>query len=612
MLDRYHTRFVRAGAAARSAGAGPAGRHQRAAGHARHPVRAERARRREVLFAGAGGGRPCRPARICPRQCPRRGRGARPSGQIRHHARPLLGRDLPAIFRPPRPARETVPGLDQARRERRRIRQPRHHRRDGGACAPSGQSSWALLPSPPTGSTTRWRRPRPMPRHLLEDVWSRARAKAAAERDALQAMVAEEGGNFALAPWDWRYYAEKLRKARYDLDEAEIKPYFQLDKLIEAAFETAHRLFGLTFTPVAVPLYHADARAWEVKDADGRHVGLFIGDYFARASKHSGAWMTSLRDQEKLVRRYPPGHPQRLQFFQAGRRRAGAAVVRGRAHAVPRIRPRAARAACPTSPIRCIAGTAVSSDFVELPSQLYEHWLEVPEILQKYARHAATGEADAQGAARTPARHPHLQPGLRHDRIHRLRAGRSRHPFAGQFERPRRDRLRARGPRAHRHAGGDRHAPPPAALPASVLRRPLRLGLLLIHVVGGARRRRLRGLRGNRRRVRSGDREAPARLHLQRRQPARPGGSLQGLPRPAAERRCAVEEARARRPRSALASAAFRAASRCAHGRARPDATHPTGASSATGGTCAIAPSAARAISAPTRRSAIARACSPG
>ncbi len=120
-------------------------------------------------------------------------------------------------------------------------------------------------------------------RKLLDEVWGRARAKAGVERDALQKMVTEEGGNFALAPWDWRYYAEKLRKAKYDLDEAEIKPYFQLDKMIDAAFETAQRLFGLSFTPVTVPLYHPDARAWEVKDANGRHVGLFIGDYLPAA-----------------------------------------------------------------------------------------------------------------------------------------------------------------------------------------------------------------------------------------------------------------------------------------------------------------------------------------
>src|SRR5690606_19967167 len=109
-------------------------------------------------------------------------------------------------------------------------------------------------------------------RRLLDEVWGRARARAGRERDELQKLVAEEGGNFALAPHDWRYYTEKLRKARYDLDEADIKPFFPLDSMIAAAFETAHRLFGLSFKPVDVPLYHPDARAWEVTDASGRHV----------------------------------------------------------------------------------------------------------------------------------------------------------------------------------------------------------------------------------------------------------------------------------------------------------------------------------------------------
>jgi len=228
-------------------------------------------------------------------------------------------------------------------------------------------------------------------RNLLDEVWGRARAKAAVERDALQKLIAEEGGNFALAPWDWRYYTEKLRKAKFDLDEAEIKPYFQLDKMIDAAFETAHRLFGLTFTPVAVPLYHPDARAFEVKDAQGRHVGLFIGDYFARASKHSGAWMTSLRDQEKLSGDVRPvilnicnfskpaaGEPALLSFDDAR------TLFHEFGHALHGLLSNV------TYPL--LAGTSVSSDFVELPSQLYEHWLEVPEILQKYARHARTGE----------------------------------------------------------------------------------------------------------------------------------------------------------------------------------------------------------------------------
>jgi peptidyl-dipeptidase Dcp len=227
-------------------------------------------------------------------------------------------------------------------------------------------------------------------RKLLDEVWGRARGKAAAERDALQAMIAEEGGNFALAPWDWRYYAGKLRKARYDLDEAEIKPYFQLNKMIEAAFETARRLFGLTFTSVTAPLYHPDARAWDVTDAQGRHLALFIGDYFARNSKHSGAWMTSLRDQEKLMGDIRPtvlnvcnfskpaaGEPALLSFDDAR------TLFHEFGHALHGMLSNV------TYPL--LAGTAVPSDFVELPSQLYEHWLEVPGILRQYACHAATG-----------------------------------------------------------------------------------------------------------------------------------------------------------------------------------------------------------------------------
>jgi len=228
-------------------------------------------------------------------------------------------------------------------------------------------------------------------RDLLGQVWTRARKKALADRDALQALIAEEGGNFKLEPWDWRYYQEKLRKARYDLDEAEIKPYFQLDRMIEAAFATAGRLFGLKFTPVDVPLYHPDARAWRVTDKSGAEVGLFIGDYFARGSKHSGAWMTSLRDQEKLVGTVTPiilnicnfskpaaGEPALLSFDDAR------TLFHEFGHGLHGLLSNV------TYPL--LSGTSVASDFVELPSQLYEHWLEVPEILQQYARHARTGE----------------------------------------------------------------------------------------------------------------------------------------------------------------------------------------------------------------------------
>jgi peptidyl-dipeptidase Dcp len=228
-------------------------------------------------------------------------------------------------------------------------------------------------------------------RQLLDEVWGRARAKASAERDALQAMIAQEGGNFALAPHDWRYYAEKLRKAKFDLDEAEIKPYFQLDKMIESAFETARRLFGLSFMPVNVPLYHPDARAWEVKDKSGTHLGLFIGDYFARASKHSGAWMTSLRAQEKLT---GDVHPVILNVCNFSKPAAGEPAVLSFDDARTLFHEfgHGLHGLLSNVTYPLLAGTGVSSDFVELPSQLYEHWLEVPEILQKYARHARTGE----------------------------------------------------------------------------------------------------------------------------------------------------------------------------------------------------------------------------
>jgi len=138
-------------------------------------------------------------------------------------------------------------------------------------------------------------------RGLLERVWKPARARALADRDDMQALIAEEGGNFKLAPWDWRFYAEKLRLQRANFDDAAIKPYLSLDHMIAAAFDCATRLFGITFEERKdVPVWHPDVRVWEVKGGDGKHKALFYGDYFARPSKRSGAWMTSLRDQQKL------------------------------------------------------------------------------------------------------------------------------------------------------------------------------------------------------------------------------------------------------------------------------------------------------------------------
>jgi peptidyl-dipeptidase Dcp len=229
-------------------------------------------------------------------------------------------------------------------------------------------------------------------RSLLDTVWTRARARAQADRDALQDLLQKEGGNFKLAPWDWRYYADKLRQERCDIDEAEIKPYLNLDRMIEAAFYTAERLFGLRFSERSdIPVWHPDVRVWDVRGSDGSEVGLFFGDYFARQSKRSGAWMTSLRDQEKLAgdispliinvcnfAKAPDGEPTLLSFDDAR------TLFHEFGHALHGL------LSSVTYP--SISGTNVATDFVELPSQLYEHWLEQPDVLRRFAKHYQTGQ----------------------------------------------------------------------------------------------------------------------------------------------------------------------------------------------------------------------------
>ena len=229
-------------------------------------------------------------------------------------------------------------------------------------------------------------------RALLERVWAPGRRRALADRDDLQALVQAEGKNFAFAPWDWRYYAEKLRKARCDIDEAAIKPYLQLERIIEAAFYAANRLFGLTFERRDdVPVWHDDVRVWEVRDAAGRHRGLFFGDYFARTSKHSGAWMTTLRDQEKLRGDIHPLVVNVMNFSKAGK---GDPTLLSFDDAKTLFHEfgHALHALLSDVTYPMIAGTSVLLDWSELPSQLFEHWLERPEILRRFALHYRTGE----------------------------------------------------------------------------------------------------------------------------------------------------------------------------------------------------------------------------
>jgi peptidyl-dipeptidase Dcp len=228
-------------------------------------------------------------------------------------------------------------------------------------------------------------------RALLQSVWAPARARAMADAAELQAIAQAEGLNEPIRAWDWRYLAERRRAARFAIRPGEVEPYLPLEAMIEAAFYTAGRLFGLAFVERPdLELYHPDVRAWEVSDRDGRHVGLFLGDYFARESKRSGAWMSAYRSQQKLrgdirpivtnvmnFSKPAPGAPALLGFDDAR------TLFHEFGHALHGL------LSDVTYPY--LAGTSVDRDFVELPSQLFEHWLEEPAVLKRFARHHATG-----------------------------------------------------------------------------------------------------------------------------------------------------------------------------------------------------------------------------
>jgi peptidyl-dipeptidase Dcp len=226
-------------------------------------------------------------------------------------------------------------------------------------------------------------------RGLLDQVWEPAKRKAARECAALAAVARGEGMNEPIAQWDWRYYAEKVRKAEYDLDEAEVKPYFELENMVAAVFDTATRLFGVSFAARDdLPVYHPDVRVYEVKDPAGQPVGLFLHDNFARAGKQSGAWMSSYRDQENWDGAVLPiivnnnnvakGNPTLLSFDDAK------TLFHEFGHALHGL---LSQVRYPSQ-----SGTAVRRDFVEFPSQVFENWLAAPETLRRYARHAKTGE----------------------------------------------------------------------------------------------------------------------------------------------------------------------------------------------------------------------------
>lgn len=229
---------------------------------------------------------------------------------------------------------------------------------------------------------------------LMEAVWKPSVKRVHEEVADMQKLADKEGAKITIEPWDYRYYMEKVRKAKFDLDQNEIKPYLQLEKLREGMFWVAGELFNFDFKPVTnVPVFHPDVRVWEVTDkSSGKHVGLWYFDPYAREGKRSGAWMNAYRDQNRMDGKETttivsnnsnfvkgkPGEPILISWDDA------TTLFHEFGHALHGL---SSNVTYPS-----LSGTNVARDYVEFPSQLLEHWLSTPEVLQKYALHYETGK----------------------------------------------------------------------------------------------------------------------------------------------------------------------------------------------------------------------------
>lgn len=228
---------------------------------------------------------------------------------------------------------------------------------------------------------------------LMGKIWERALPQAKKEAKELQAYINKEGGNFKLEAWDWWYYTEKLRKEKFDLDEAELKPYFKMENVREGIFMVANRLYGLTFKPVDnVAVYHPEVEVFEVNDADGSFIGLFYTDYYPRDGKRSGAWMSSLRKQQVLNGKNINPHIYNVGNFTRPVGDMPALLSLDEVETMFHEFGHALHGLLSKCTYNSLSGTSVSRDFVELPSQIMENWCMHPEVLKLYAKHYETGE----------------------------------------------------------------------------------------------------------------------------------------------------------------------------------------------------------------------------
>jgi peptidyl-dipeptidase Dcp len=230
---------------------------------------------------------------------------------------------------------------------------------------------------------------------LLDQVWTRAVGRVEQEREALRSLQLSRGESHTIEAWDWRWYAEKVRALRYELDEAEIKPYFPLERMVDAVFDCARQLFGLEFLlRPELRAYHPDVKVYEVRGRDGAHVGIFLHDNFARASKRSGAWMSNYRQQSRNVAGGGAISPIVVNNNNFAKGAAGAPTLLSFDDARTLFHEfgHGLHGLLSSVTYERLSGTNVLRDFVELPSQLFEHWLTEPAVLKKHARHVATGE----------------------------------------------------------------------------------------------------------------------------------------------------------------------------------------------------------------------------
>jgi len=228
---------------------------------------------------------------------------------------------------------------------------------------------------------------------LLNKIWDAALPVAKKEAEDLQAMIKKDGKDFDLEAWDWWYYSEKIRKEKYDLDEEELRPYFKLENVREGMFKLAENLYGITFTLLKdFPVYHKDAEAFEVKEADGTHIGIFYTDYFPRESKKGGAWMTSFRKQSRIKGKNTTPVIMNVMNFTKPTADKPSLLSFEEVETMFHEFGHGLHGLLSDCTYERLSGTSVARDFVELPSQVMENWASEPEMLKIYAKHYKTGE----------------------------------------------------------------------------------------------------------------------------------------------------------------------------------------------------------------------------